>query len=179
MAGDIQLNGTSFASESSGTITVNNGTIGSGVVFPAEHVIRTHFFSTIAQPSVTTTTFDSFSTPFKTTITNTKSSSSFLILVSMSIKTSSGSTASFYGRLQDNTNTATVGNEGTDGLFGVFFGSGSSDIIQINHNEMYTPASHAGGSLEIEVLVKQNLNYTTYLNTAGLSSSLTIMEIAG
>lgn len=35
MAGEIQLNGTSFASESSGTITVNNGTIGSGVVFPA------------------------------------------------------------------------------------------------------------------------------------------------
>lgn len=34
MAGEIQLNGTSFASESGGTITVNNGTIGSGVVFP-------------------------------------------------------------------------------------------------------------------------------------------------
>ena len=35
MAGEIQLNGTSFASESGGTITVNNGTIGSSVVFPA------------------------------------------------------------------------------------------------------------------------------------------------
>jgi len=34
MAGEIQLNGTSFASESSGTITVNNGTLGSSVVFP-------------------------------------------------------------------------------------------------------------------------------------------------
>jgi hypothetical protein len=41
MAGEIQLNGTSFASESSGTITVNNGTLGSGVVFPAGHVIKT------------------------------------------------------------------------------------------------------------------------------------------
>jgi hypothetical protein len=179
MAGEIQLNGTSFASESGGTITVNNGTIGSSVVFPAGHVIQTHFFSTDSQPSVSTATFDSFSTPFKTTITNTKSNSSFLILVSMSIRTSSGSTASFYGRLQDNTNSATVGDEGTNGLFGVFFGSGSSDIIQINHNEMYTPASHSGGSLEIEVLVKQNLTYTTYLNTAELSSSITIMEIAG
>ena len=35
MAAEIQLNGTSFASESSGTITVNNGTLGSSVVFPA------------------------------------------------------------------------------------------------------------------------------------------------
>jgi len=35
MAGEIQLNGTSFASESGGTITVNNGTLSSGVVFPA------------------------------------------------------------------------------------------------------------------------------------------------
>lgn len=34
MAGEIQLNGTSFASESTGTITINNGTLGSSVVFP-------------------------------------------------------------------------------------------------------------------------------------------------
>jgi hypothetical protein len=39
MAGEIQLNGTSFASESSGTITVNNGTLGSGVVFPAGSIV--------------------------------------------------------------------------------------------------------------------------------------------
>lgn len=38
MAGEIQLNGTNFASESSGTITVNNGTLGSSVVFPTGHV---------------------------------------------------------------------------------------------------------------------------------------------
>ena len=45
MAGEIQLNGTSFASESGGTITVNNGTIGSGVVFPAGHPIQHLFFT--------------------------------------------------------------------------------------------------------------------------------------
>lgn len=44
MAGEIQLNSVNFASESGGTITVNNGTIGSGVVFPAGHVIRTFTF---------------------------------------------------------------------------------------------------------------------------------------
>lgn len=43
MAGEIQLNGTSFASESSGTITVNNGTLGSSVVFPAGIIIGSTF----------------------------------------------------------------------------------------------------------------------------------------
>jgi len=35
MAGEIQLNGVSLATESSGTITINNGTIGSSVVMAA------------------------------------------------------------------------------------------------------------------------------------------------
>lgn len=47
MAGEIQLNGTSFASESSGTITVNNGTLGSSVVFPAGSIIQ------VVRPTVT------------------------------------------------------------------------------------------------------------------------------
>jgi len=38
---EIQLAGTSLASESGGTITINNGTLSSGVVFPAGHVIQT------------------------------------------------------------------------------------------------------------------------------------------
>lgn len=35
MAGEIQLNGTSFATESSGTITINNATVGSAVAMTA------------------------------------------------------------------------------------------------------------------------------------------------
>jgi len=35
MAGEIQLNSTSFASESGGTITINNGTVGSAVAMSA------------------------------------------------------------------------------------------------------------------------------------------------
>ena len=38
---EIQLAGTSFASESSGTITVNNGTLSSSVVFPSGSVVQT------------------------------------------------------------------------------------------------------------------------------------------
>jgi hypothetical protein len=37
MAGEIKLNSVNFASESGGTITVNNGTIGSAVAMSANH----------------------------------------------------------------------------------------------------------------------------------------------
>jgi hypothetical protein len=37
---EIQLAGTSLASESGGTITINNGTLGSSVVFPTDHIIQ-------------------------------------------------------------------------------------------------------------------------------------------
>jgi hypothetical protein len=40
MAGEIKLNSVNFASESGGTITVNNGTLGSSVVFPAGKIIN-------------------------------------------------------------------------------------------------------------------------------------------
>ena len=52
MAGEIKLNSVNFASESGGTITVNNGTIGSNVVFPADHVIQVVTLSTTAQSSL-------------------------------------------------------------------------------------------------------------------------------
>lgn len=53
---EIQLAGTSFASESGGTITVNNGTLGSSVVFPAWHVIQMDSSQTQAAQTVTTLT---------------------------------------------------------------------------------------------------------------------------
>lgn len=51
MAGEIQLNGTSFASESSGTITVNNGTLSSSVVFPTGTVIGMAFLADVTNGS--------------------------------------------------------------------------------------------------------------------------------
>ena len=51
MAGEIQLNGTSFASESSGTITVNNGTLSSSVVFPTSGLTTTSSDDSNTSPS--------------------------------------------------------------------------------------------------------------------------------
>lgn len=51
MAGEIQLSGTSFASESSGTITVNNGTLASSVVFPTSGLTTTSSDDSNTSPS--------------------------------------------------------------------------------------------------------------------------------
>tara|TARA_S200002703_G_C3733536_1_gene225484 strand:- start:233 stop:814 length:582 start_codon:yes stop_codon:yes gene_type:complete len=47
MAGEIKLNSVNFASESGGTITVNNGTLGSSVVFPTGVVIGMAFLADV------------------------------------------------------------------------------------------------------------------------------------
>jgi len=88
MAGEIQLNGTSFASESGGTITVNNGTIGSSVVFPAGHIIKMEIAHDSTQKTVTATSYaggSSTITNLSVTINKTFSSSKILIFCSANI----------------------------------------------------------------------------------------------
>ena len=77
MAGEIQLNGTSFASESSGTITVNNGTLGSSVVFPAGHVIQ--FKTLVISDSDIGTSTSTFAGMSATDISITRNSGTYLI----------------------------------------------------------------------------------------------------
>ena len=47
---------TAVLSESSGVVTLNNGTIGSGVVFPAGHIVQTVFNTHAAESSFTSST---------------------------------------------------------------------------------------------------------------------------
>ena len=170
------------------TTYLNSGTL-SNLTFPANTIINQKFHTTTSQPTITSNNnFASFSTPFKTTITGTKSNSKFLIIVSMTVSSSSTGDAHIYGRLRDNTNSnATIGTEGSDGLFGDWLASNAySGGVRLNHTELYTPSSHSGGDLEIEVLMKQNGAVTTLLNRRSndnfyqrFSSTLTILEIAG
>jgi len=93
MAGEIQLNGTSFASESSGTITVNNGTLSSSVVFPAGHFLDVcHFQHTESAGTSGGTSSASWATR---TINTTKRSATWASLSSNAITLSAG-TYSFY-----------------------------------------------------------------------------------
>lgn len=90
---EIQLSGTSFASESSGTITVNNVTLSSSAVFPAGHIIQTVQHVETGVPSITTVstnTFASFSTPFKKSITPIKTNSKIFVIVTINIGNDNG-----------------------------------------------------------------------------------------
>ena len=88
MAGEIQLNGTSFASESGGTITVNNGTIGSSVVFPYGHFLDLcHFQHTESPGTSGGTSSASWATR---TINTTKRSATWASLYSNAITLSAG-----------------------------------------------------------------------------------------
>ena len=56
MAGEIQLNSVSLASESGGVITLNNGTLSNSVVFPSGHVIQRSALATYTTQTSTTAT---------------------------------------------------------------------------------------------------------------------------
>jgi hypothetical protein len=97
MAGEIQLGGTSFASESSGTITVNNGTLGSSVVFPTGTVINAAHFYEQSQPSgIETTNTAMQESGIEISLTTKQSSSnSFIVIQFFSGKSKNeGSTSS-------------------------------------------------------------------------------------
>jgi hypothetical protein len=110
MAGEIQLNGTSFASESSGTITVNNGTLGSSVVFPAGHIIQTkQLVDTTNRSATNTSSFQSIGTELA--ITPSSSSNKILIMVQAMIG-SAGSNFQYMSILRDTTDLTPTGVNG-------------------------------------------------------------------
>ena len=179
MAGEIPLNGTSFASESGGTITVNNGTLGSSVVFPTGKILQvaTNTFNT--QPTRGSTSFGAFSTAITATINNCTTGNHILIL--LSIYCSNDTIQYFNLRLVDTTNSnAVIGTEGTDGLMGRIQGGGN-ELYCFSNSVLYTPASFSSGSLTVELYGKADAG-TLYINrTSGsgsnISSSITLMEI--
>ena len=178
MAGEIQLNSVNFASESGGTITVNNGTIGSGVVFPAGHVLQVSTNNLNTQPTRTSTSFGAFSTAITATINNCITGNDILII--LSIYCSNNTSQYFNFRLVDTTNSnAIIGTEGTDGLMGRIQGGGN-EVYCFSNSVLYTPASFSSGSLTVELYAKADAG-TLYLNRSGggtnVSSSITLMEL--
>jgi len=105
MAGEIQLNGNSFASESGGTITVNNGTLSSAVVFPAGHFLDVcHFQHTESAGTSGGTSSASWATR---TINTTKRSATWASLSSNAITLSAG-TYWFYADPSSNNSARTM-----------------------------------------------------------------------
>jgi hypothetical protein len=87
MAGEIKLNSVNFASESGGTITVNNGTLGSGLVFPAGHVIQVVNPAVSVETNSLTTSYVNY---YEVSLTLKSSSSKVFIVHSFNYYISSG-----------------------------------------------------------------------------------------
>ena len=199
MAGEIQLNGTSFASESSGTITVNNGTLGSSVVFPAGHVIQTVQHVTTSTASITSTntnTFASFSTAFKKGITPIKTNSNILIFISMNV---GHNDATIHLQLfrDGSVITGSIGDlDGSKLRSNAAIRYNSSPyglaVNNINFNFLDSPTiSDPPTAIEYEIKATAGATYseTFYLNRSAddnnadfasrTSSTITLMEVAG
>ena len=178
--------------------TVTAGTIGSGVTFPAGHVLQVVFHKlasgeTGGQPSyspATDFTFGSFSTAFKKSITPLKADSHILILYSLTMGCSSDVSHQYF-RLYDNTNTNVIGTEGGHGLFGAYTsyrGGYNYGHTQISGSYLYENPTIPSTPIPIEIEVLSTIDSaadTNYLNRRGygttygaLTSTLTLMEIA-
>lgn len=199
MAGQIQLNGTSFASESGGTITVNNGTLGSSVVFPAGHVIQTVQHVTTSTASITSTntnTFASFSTAFKKSITPIKTNSKILIFISMNVGNDLGTIHLELFR-DGSVITGSIGDASGSRLRAnasirynsVPYGNA---VNNINFNFLDSPTiSDPPTAIEYEIKATAGVTYseTFYLNRSATdydadygprtSSTITLLEVAG
>lgn len=116
MAGEIKLNSVSFASESGGTITLNNGTLSSGVVFPAGHIVQSVF-----NPSLSTDTDATSGDTEKVVASATgqitiTSGNGVLLIVQAIFQTNPTTTSTGQCRLREGLTTS--GTQLTSGQFG-------------------------------------------------------------
>jgi len=111
---EIQLAGTSFVSESSGTITVNNGTLGSSIVFPSGTVVQTKVIKdSTGRGSFNTQgdTYTGVSIAFDNNLQNTNSN----VLIESSLQVDSSNSISL-GLTWATSSTVFAGNKiGVDG----------------------------------------------------------------
>ena len=158
MAGEIQLNGTSLATESSGLITINTTDV------ELSGYTRNYTeFTTTSKLTRTSTSFGEFDTNFTATISNCRSDSKIFISINLGVGNSADSFV--YFALFDHTNTQYLGNGGLDGNCGTTVSSGSNSY-NVSYSCLYDPPSFSSGSLRIDLYAK-NLSGTVYLNNRG------------
>ena len=174
MAGEIQLNGTSFASESSGTITVNNGTIGSSVVFPAGHVIQ--FKTLVISDSDIGTSTSTFAGMSATDISITRNSGTHLIysLTGGAVDTAIGGRFHYQtlkrcdGSSFSGTNEIYIGNS-TNG--NATYRSESGGILNVSNSFRVLDTSSVSGTYTYRMFTRSTV-FTTYVSRSGYGDLL-------
>jgi low affinity Fe/Cu permease len=169
MAGEIKLNSVNFASESGGTITVNTGTLGSGVVFPAGHIIQT-----VSQNFATYTLFSSStyaaiaSNAFEKAITTSVTNSQILVTIFLS---GAGTVSATLAALQLKiTESVTSLDQKLDDLIGYATDTTSTIIHPATLVYLHAPAQSSGTTL---TYIPQFAARNDYINSAFINSQLT------
>lgn len=185
MAGEIQLNGTSFASESSGTITINNGTLGSSVVFPAGLVVGYAYGSytysadasvastaEVVGPVISLTLKNANAKLFVTNCYGEAYSTTAITTIRLAYKTSSFSAGEGVASSSAGTTTATVE-------------SGSFPLLRANNEGPVSNSficnvvNTANQTLYFaNEIVSAGTFYHNYAGNSGSNQTLTIFEIS-
>jgi len=171
MAGEIQLNGTSFASESGGTITVNNGTIGSSVVFPADHVIQVESATYSTQTSNNTGSY--VDTGLTASITPTSTSSKVLVLVSQNGCYLGSVASNNFGRVQllrGASALAVIGNEIGESI------SSAGGLTSVSAMYLDSPSTTSSTTYKTQF---QGNNGTFTVQISSTVSTIVLLEISG
>jgi len=165
MAGEIKLNSVNFASESGGTITVNNGTIGSSVVFPTGHVIKTEMTGAITGSTSDTSDVTITSPTFTTTVENSK----IYIMMTLLVRAQGGfiDVRFFHGATELFTGYPIVGSS-----------NGNDNRGVAAWNYLYSPNVSANTTLTFDLKINSYYATTVYISSTTSPSHITFMEIA-
>lgn len=188
MAGEIQLGGVTLATESGGTVTLDNATLGSSVIFPAGHVIQVvseNFTNTASRAS--TTYIDTFLTK---SITSLAANSKFLVMVT---SMTGGSDSTPRIQLRRTIGVTTYDIENANGQDGVTMSS-DARASSLRHGTNFhlsyldSPAASASTSINYLIRLRGADANTVYLGQSGYTgasdsdykvlSSITIMELS-
>jgi len=184
---EIQLSGTSFASESGGTITVNNGTLSSNVVFPAGpsvsgqvsggHILQVQ--STILPGSISDSTTATFTdlTGLLVKITPSSTSSKVLLNYNFAVGQSGGNNPKIF-RIKrtisavDNTSFAVGASSGNrTQATSVSYDAGGDINGQVQHSFSFVDEPSANTEITYQLQLIHNISpfsgHTVYIGEGG------------
>ena len=180
MAGEIQLNSTSFATESSGTITVGNN-----VVLPSGHIIShsTPFFDTGLDAAVTTSSSSYQESGVEVSLTTKLSSSNSRIVIQFytgfarMIGSSSALVAWTVGRATASSTTYSSATDLTEDQSSFFY-SGASNIYWSQHSTWIDTGSYsASTTYYYQIYFRSPNSVTTDLGRQGATVSMLAYEV--
>jgi hypothetical protein len=185
MAGEIKLNSVNFASELGGTITLNNGTLGSGVVFPAGHIIShsTPFFDTGLDAAVTTGSSSYQESGVEVSLTTKLSSSSSRIVIQFytgfarMVGSNSAVIAWTVGRATASSTTYSSATDLTEDQSSYFY-SGASNTYWSQHSTWIDTGSYLANTTYYYQIYFRSINSTTTdLARQGATVSMLAYEV--